>query len=96
MMLNFDVGSFLHRPKQNLKELTLFCVDLTWNDPLAFQLQARRIKLLQATKVVKGMCSEQAHPDHTHALMIRPIPSNCISYSARYNDIHTHRDFISA
>ena len=39
MMLNFDVGSFLHRPKlfseyhQNLKELALFCVDLTWNDP---------------------------------------------------------------
>ena len=25
------------------------------------------------------MCSEQAHPDHTHALMIRPIPSNCIT-----------------
>ena len=40
MMLNFDVGSFLHRPKlfseyhQNLKELALFCVDLTWNDPI--------------------------------------------------------------
>ena len=43
MMLNFDVGSFLHRPKlfseyhQNLKELPLFCVDLTWNDPMGSQ-----------------------------------------------------------
>ena len=40
-MLKFDMGCFLDRPKllseyrQNLKGSALFCVDLTWNDPVA-------------------------------------------------------------
>ena len=47
----------------------------TLKQALSFQLQVRHLRLLQCTKLVKVMCSEQAHTDHTHALMIKPISS---------------------
>ena len=40
MMLKFDVGCFLNKPKllseyrPNLKGSALFCIDLIWNDPI--------------------------------------------------------------